>query len=799
MKRHPTSRLFAWVLAALPLILLSLAASDARPPVDDSPDAAALLQDTTCGDASEDAAAKDKLAIPSNYPRICRRYAQILSSRHFLQKPLDETVSAQAWTNFIMCLDYDRSYFLAEDIASFDKWRTKLSSCLSAGDFAFPLAAFKLYRRRVAERADYAEKLIDGGFDFSKKECYVWKRKDAPWPENRGEQDELWRKRVKNDVLARMVAMDYQKSNEVAKAAAKAADKAADEATDDAATADDAADNAADNATDAADNAADAASSSPTNAAACVDMSPGAVVRKLYRQRQIFISDLDSEWVLERYLSAFAAAYDPHTAYMAPPSVEDFNTSMTLTLCGIGATLTTEDGAAKIVEIIPGSPVGRDTRDIRLREGDKIVGVGQGDGPIEDVVHRPLSKIVKRIRGKKGTKVVLQVVSGSDASGASSRLVDLIRDDIKLEEQAATGTVVRVASPLEKAGAGPGAPSPRPRSFGVVRLPTFYGSATSDPGAPGFRSCAFDVMKIVSRMNHEIEGLVLDLRGNGGGSLREAVSLAGSFIRTGPVVIVQEIGLASALPDRDPAVGFRKPMVVLVDRASASASEIVAAALQDYGRAVIVGDHKTHGKGSVQTIMPLMASDPSYGSIRLTCAKFFRIDGGSTQLRGVEPDIVLPSMLEYLDVGEDKLPNAMPWTSIRPAGYTPAYDLGPIVPGLASNAFARLADDKEYREHLEKVGRMKELSERTSQPLDYATRYRLFEEDKDAGGDDDDDDGDGAGGGDGPPPDGDWTRGDVVLRAALDILADLVDAQGDSGIADDGEPVPPDWLLRLFK
>ena len=755
----------------------------------DEPDAAALLQDTT-GEDAKNPPKKDKLAIPANYPRICRRYAKLLSSRHFLQKPLDENVSAQAWTNFISYLDYDRSYFLQEDIDSFRKWRTKLSSCLVNGDFEFPMTVFKLYRERVAERTDFAEKLIDQGFDFSIEEDYVWKRKDAPWPATREEQDDLWRRRVKNDVLARIVVRDYGESNKVAQATStNVTDVAVSNVVSDV----------------SAPTNALVSASAPTNAVPDMDLSPEAFVRKRYRQYQIIISDCDAEWVLERYLSAFAAAYDPHTAYMAPASVDDFNIDMNLTLCGIGATLTAEDGTAKVVEIIPGSPVGRDTRDIRLKKGDKIVGVGQGDEPIEDIVHQPLAKIVKRIRGKKGTKVVLQVISGSDSSGASTRLVDLIRDDIKLEEQAATGMVVRVSSPYTPSAGTNEAPAkadgPK-RAFGVVRLPTFYGSMTSNFKDPNFRSCTYDIMKIVSKMNHEIEGLVLDLRGNGGGSLREAVTLAGSFIRMGPIVIVQEVGMASALPDRDPAIGFRKPMVVLVDRASASASEIVAAALQDYGRAVIIGDHKTHGKGSVQTILPLMASDPSYGSIRLTCAKFFRINGGSTQLHGVESDIVLPSTLEYLDIGEDKLPNAMPWTSIQPSRYSSVYEIKPIVAKLATNAFARLATDQEYQDHLKIVNHVKEISERTSVPLSYASRYKLFAEEQEMDKEDALEDDEEEGGEEREEETAeadDWVKNDVVLRASLDILADLVDIQGQSGISASDELVPPDWLFRLFQ
>lgn len=716
---------------------------------------------------------KCSLVIPDNYPRICRRFATLVSGRHLLQKPLDGSVSAQAWTNYISYMDYDRSYFTQQDIDSFEPWRMKMTSDLQNGNLDFAIKVFETLKKRVSERTAYTKTLLETNFDFSVEESYTWKRKDLPWCKDAEEQNELWRKRIKNEILAKIVSKDYAVSNKTEKAEI------------------------------AETNSVASVSSVSTNDAQSVtnsvDLSPEAFVRKRYEQYNIVIQDSDSEWLIQRYLNAFAAAYDPHSSYMAPAAVDDFNIDMNLTLAGIGATLTSEDGAAKIVEIIPGSPAARDTRDIRLRKNDKIIGVGQGDGPIEDIIHQPLSKIVKRIRGPKGTKVVLNVISASDPSGSTTRKVDIVRDDIKLEEQAATGRVIRVASKLPD-----GSTNGASRAFGYVHLPTFYGSMTTDYKDPNFRSCTFDIMKIVSRINPEIEGLILDLRGNGGGSLREAVTLAGSFIRMGPIVIVRELGNTSALPDRDPAIGFRKPMIVMVDRASASASEIVAAALQDYGRALIVGDHKTHGKGSVQTVMPLIAADESYGSLRLTCATFHRIDGGSTQLKGVESDIILPSTLEYLDIGEDKLPNAMPWTQVPPAHYRQVYALSRYIPTLRTNAMERLANDAEYQKHLRIVEHVRDVSERTSVPLCYKDRYELFEaEDKlnKAEGlesEDDGEDDDSAEEKQKKEPE-DGIGKDIVLRATVDILKDLVDIQGETGISASADEDPSDWLFKFFK
>ena len=745
-------------------------------------------KDTHTVDLIDEGNGAQGFSVPENYPRICRRFATIISSNHLLQKPLDDTVSAQAWTNYLRILDYDRAYFTQGDIDSFEKYRARMADDLRKGDLEFPLKAYELFKKRHGERLEYVKSLLSTNIDFTISETYEWKRKDAPWCRDVTEQDELWRKRVKNDILSRLVSRDYAESNRVETATNTVA------------------------AVSATNIVADAvATASGTVSTNSLDLSPEATVRHHYEQSDIIVQDTDAESVIQSYLNAFCAAYDPHTAYMAPAAADDFNIDMNLTLAGIGATLQPEDGAAKVVKVIPGSPCARDTRDIRLMKDDKIIGVGQGDGPVEDVTHLPLSKIVKRIRGPKGTKVVLNVISApGHPSGMTTRLVDIIRDNIKLEEQAATGRVIRVSGNLPSA-AGRKTATPRAtaqtgpveRAFGYVYLPSFYGSGTTDYRDPKFRSCTIDVMKIVARMNPDIEGLVLDLRGNGGGSLREAVSLAGSFIRNGPVVIVREIRNAYALPDRDPAIGFRKPLVVLVDRLSASASEIVAAALQDYGRAVIVGDHATHGKGTVQNVMNLMPADESYGSIRITCATFHRINGGSTQLRGVTPDIYVPSTRDGLDIGEDKLPNAVPWTQVPPAQYRKVYPMHRLLDTLRTNALERLAANAEYQHHLRTVGYVRESRERTSVPLCYRDRYDLFAQEskifKEEGLDDIDE---GEGESNAPveekePDDG--IGKDIVLRAALDILRDLVDLQGDSGIAAPPEENPGDWLFKIFK
>ena len=707
-----------------------------------------------CAWEEEGGAAGD--AGPDIHSIIVRTFANVFPMAHISRHPLDDRISAMAWTNFLNSLDFDRMYFLKSDIDGFEKARESIDDMLFAGDTSFAREVLDVYRMRVHERENFVTNFLASAIDLSVDEEYTWKRKDAPWATSTEEQDDLWRRRIKNEYLVRILA-DEAASNKAAKASAKASPE----------TPDDEGEEKADGSDTGGTADTDAQESEPP-ANPIKKLTPTESIAKRYHQLAIFVDDHDDDWLVERFLCAVAAAYDPHSDYMSPTSVDDFNIDMNLSLCGIGATLSSEDGAAKIVDIIPGGPADRDERKIHLRVGDKIIGVGQGDEPIEDILHLPLSKAVKKIRGEKGTKVVLSVINDSDPNG---RLVDLIRDEIKLEEQAATGRVERVTLNGDAE-----------RPLGVVRLPAFYGSVNVRPGSPGFRSCTYDVAKIIADMNNEgVEGLVLDLRDNGGGSLREAILLVGLFIRYGPVVQVREMRGTQQLQDRDPAVAFRKPMVVLVNRLTAAAPEIAAGALQDYGRAIVIGDTSTHGKGTVQTVMQL-GPDEALGSMKATTATFYRITGASTQLRGVVPDIIFPSVFDYMELGEANLPNALPWTEVFSSEYDRVSDIRAYVPQLTAESELRRAGSEPFQRYLKQVDFARRLQERKTLPLQIDARRALDAEEralrKDAYGDDDEDDDD----------DGDDTpsrrrreakkKDDPVLDEALNILSDLVDRQG---------------------
>ena len=646
------------------------------------------------------------------YGKIAKRLGDMLPKYHVLQKKLDDDISQKAWTNLVTYYDFDHSVFLKSDLDALSAREKRIDDEIHAGDPSFGFDVYNLYCRRLSERMDFVTNfLATAEWDFSTNETYRIKRKDAPWPETAEEANEHWRRRLKNEVLVQVLGAELDKST---------------------------------NTVDAAGN-----------------------LLKKYRQYYTVLTEPDEEAVLQHYLSAVAMAYDPHSDYMSPASKEDFDMEMNLTLCGVGAVLQMDEGALKIVEVMAGGPVDRDGR---IKEGDKIVGVQQEDGEMEDVMWKPMKKTIKKIRGKKGTRVTLEIVPRSDSTGATKKLIELVRDEIKLEDQAATGRVETVSRGGFES------------KIGYIYLPGFYGTMDKRPSDPGFRSCAKDVAEYLAKFNAQaVEGLVLDLRGDGGGSLREAVLLSALFVPSGPVVQIKDSRNVGSLPiPYGNPVAFRKPMVVLTDRASASASEIVAGHLQDTGRAVVLGDGRTHGKGTVQTVFGMGPSQ--YGSMKITTARFYRVDGRSTQLEGVEADIRLPSLLDSLDIGEDKLPNALPFSRILPADYARCWNLNKYVPELKRLAEARLEKDERYQKHLENVRGMKEISEREVVSLERETRKAQMAADRELRELDDDDDEDGDSDGEEKPAKrrrrNERAKDDVVLDSAFDVLYDLIRLNG---------------------
>lgn len=399
---------------------------------------------------------------------------------------------------------------------------------------------------------------------------------------------------------------------------------------------------------------------------------------------------LRGDEVFQTLMNAYAGAIEPHTGYMNPRTTENFNMSMRLSLEGIGAVLQINDEEVTVIRsIVPGGPAALSGR---LKPGDRIYAVGQDkQGPMVDVVGWRIDDVVEKIRGPRDTWVRLDVLPAAAGSDGAHHTVLLKREKVKLEEQAARKAVVEI-----EPGEGQGA-----RRIGIIELPTFYqdfeGRRREEPD---YRSATRDVARLLDELKRErVDGIVIDLRNNGGGSLTEAIELTGLFIDTGPVVQVRDArGDVKVQVDGVRGTAWEGPLAVLVNRASASASEIFAAAIQDYGRGLIVGE-PTYGKGTVQSLLDLDRFSPKhdgFGQLKMTVAQFFRIDGGSTQLRGVSPDLTFPVTLDAEDYGENTYDNALPWTQIKPARYTRQADFAPLLPLLTKRHQARAGSDQEF-------------------------------------------------------------------------------------------------------
>ncbi|MCC7518070.1 MAG: carboxy terminal-processing peptidase [Verrucomicrobiae bacterium] len=423
------------------------------------------------------------------------------------------------------------------------------------------------------------------------------------------------------------------------------------------------------------------------------------IVGKRYDRLLRAVREEDAESVLQTYLTSLARAFDPHSDYMPPQELDTFAINMKLSLQGIGAVLGTEDGYAKILAIVPGGPADLDHR---LQVNDRIAAVAQGNGPLEDVVDMKLAKVVEKIRGEKGTEVRLLVIPAKSEDLSARAEIRLVRDEIKLTEAETKARLV------EKNG-----PDGRTHRYGYLDIPSFY---TDFQMSGKGKSVTQDTRRLIERLQEKgAEGLVLDLRKNGGGALAEVVELAGLFLRKGPVVQVESAsGGVRVLDDDDPSVVCDLPLVVLVSHISASAAEILAAVLQDYGRAVIVGGTSTFGKGTVQKIEDLSRYVTRGGALKLTVQKFYRVSGGSTQYRGVVPDLQWPSPMDVMKIGEAALKHPLPYDEIAPTVYRPVNHVAAVLPELKRRFQARLTTDPEFIYIRHDIERLKaQIAEKT--------------------------------------------------------------------------------------
>ncbi|GGU69024.1 peptidase S41 [Pseudomonas laurentiana] len=546
---------------------------------------------------------------------------ELLKRHHYSKPPLNDARSVIIYDSYLKLLDPARSYFLASDIAEFDKWKTQFDDFLKSGNLDPGFTIYKRYLNRVKSRLDFTLAQLDKGvdsIDFNTQETLLVDRKDAAWLKNEAELDDLWRKRLKDEVLRLKIAGKDPKAIQ-------------------------------------------------------------ELLTKRYKNQLTRLDQTRAEDIFQAYINTFAQSYDPHTNYLSPDNAENFDINMSLSLEGIGAVLQSDNDQVKIVRLVPAGPAAKTKQ---VAPADKIVGVAQGDKEMVDVIGWRLDEVVKLIRGPKGSVVRLEVIPASNApNDQTSKIVSITREAVKLEEQAAKKSVLK----LKQDG--------RDYKLGIIEIPAFYLDFKAfRAGDPEYKSTTRDVKKLLTELQKEkVDGVVIDLRNNGGGSLQEATELTSLFIDNGPTVLVRNSdGRVDVLEDENSGAFYKGPMALLVNRLSASASEIFAGAMQDYHRALIIGG-QTFGKGTVQTIQPL-----NHGELKLTLAKFYRVSGQSTQHQGVLPDIDYPSVIDTKEIGESALPEAMPWDTIRPA-IKPASDpFKPFLAQLKARHDERSAKDPEF-------------------------------------------------------------------------------------------------------
>lgn len=595
-----------------------------------------------------------KPSIVSGY--VARLVTKLMQSDHLSKHPLDDQISQRAFDLFAKSLDPMKVYFMQSDIDEFSVSRTELDDQLKRGEFSTAFAMYRRFLQRIDQRTAQAVELIEQDHDFTIKEEMITDPDLLTYAKTEEESREMWRKRIKYSLL--VLENDDDQEEE----------KNAKEAEDTSTTTDDASESY-----DDTDGTADDDEVTTGEVKPYEKKNPKELLRKRYESFARRMHQTNAEELIEIYVSAITNAYDPHTSYMSSKSYEDFRIMLGLELEGIGATLSiTDDGYTVIKSIVPGGAC--DTQGGIFPE-DKIVAVGQGNpdgtkvsrklydkhgGEMIDVVNWKLSDVVAMIRGKAGTVVRLAVISEGKEE---VHTVSISREKIKLEDSAAKGAI------FEEGKRADGTP----RKIGVIDLPSFYADMS---GKMGGRRTTVDVKRILDDFNDQnVDAVVLDLRRNGGGSLREAIDLTGLFIDQGTVVQVKDsYGQVTQYEDEMPGLSWSKPVVVLTSKFSASASEILAGALQDYGRGIIVGDEQTHGKGTVQSLLdlnqvvaPIRNPPNTYGALKITMQQFYRPNGDSTQKRGVVADIVLPSLSARMDVGEVDLDYAVEFDRIGEA------------------------------------------------------------------------------------------------------------------------------------
>ncbi|RXF71846.1 tail-specific protease [Arcticibacter tournemirensis] len=608
---------------------------------------------------------------------VASELVKIIESANFKKVKLNDSISSVIFDRYLKQLDEGHNYLLASDVKEFEDYRYSLDDDLREGDLSAMFRMFNVLQKRYEERLRYSLAQVNKPFDFTKNETYTYNREKLPWFKSSQEADEVWTKRVKYDLLNLRLS-----------------------------------------GTDAAKNA--------------------GLLKQRYENLLSQTKKLNNQDAFQVMMDAFTESIDPHTNYFNPENAQRFNEEMARTFEGIGASLQLENEVVKIAGVIPGGPAFKSKK---INVNDKIIAVAQGaDGEFVDVRGWRLDNTVQKIKGPRGTVVRLKIIPAGQELSAQPKIVSLVREKVVLEDQSAKKKIKTVTS------------GGKTYKIGIIEVPAFYMDFKAyQAGDPNYKSTTRDVKLIIDTLKRaQVDGIVMDLRTNGGGSLMEAIELTGLFIKTGPVVQVRDPRRTEINADDDPSIIWTGPLGVMVDRFSASASEIFAAAIQDYNRGVIMGT-QTYGKGTVQSALDLSrfistvdellnkfkgsdkegtsaTAGPKYGQINLTMAKFYRINGSSTQHKGVIPDIQFPMIFPADKYGESSEPSALPFDSIKPSKYAPVANLQPIKPMLVKQHEERMKASSDYKYLLEDIAQFKKRESEASVTLNEAQLKKEREE-----------------------------------------------------------------------
>ena len=605
---------------------------------------------------------------------VVKEIVALIENYNYKKLEVNDSISSLVLDKYIKALDPYRSYFLASDIKDFEQFRNTLDDAFRVGDLSAPFYIFNIYSKRYNETLNYAIAHIKDKYDFNQNDTYVFDREKMPWVTSTASLNEIWKKRVKYELINLKMAGSAEAKNV-------------------------------------------------------------ETLTKRYENLKTQSAQLNNQDVFQTIMDAFTETIDPHTNYFNPSKAQAFNEDMARSFEGIGARLQMDNDVLKISEVIPGGPAFKSKL---LNAGDRIVAVAQSTGDFEDIIGWRIDNSVAKIKGPKGTKVRLKIIPVGKDMSFKPVIVELTRERIIMEDQSAKKEVKTVTQ------------DGKTYKIGVIIVPGFYADfKAASAGDPNYKSTTRDVKLLIDTLKNKdkVDAIVMDLRANGGGSLVEAIDLTGLFIDKGPVVQVKDIkGAVDVSEDKNAGVAWDGPFGVMVDRLSASASEIFAGAIQDYGRGIIIGT-QTYGKGTVQSsinlnnlvnpsILQRLASlvnrgaasgavvkggakeaAPQLGQINLTMAKFYRLNVSSTQHKGVMPDIILPSFYPMDKIGEDTEPSALPWDEVQRSNFVAVADLSPLKPALVKLHNARMEKSVDYKSLIQDIEEMKKRDLETSVSL----------------------------------------------------------------------------------